>query len=153
MTGDYDTDILTWSERQADLLRRVGAGEAINEQIDWDNLAEEIDSVGESLRRELLNRITTLLTHLLKLEASPASAPRGNWRETIQAQRDEIAVLIEDSPSLESTVSAVIDARLPKARNQARLALSEYGEQPTINIDERSYTQDQVIGDWWPPEE
>jgi hypothetical protein len=29
MTGDYDTDILIWSEPQADLLRWVGAGEEV----------------------------------------------------------------------------------------------------------------------------
>ena len=46
--SDYDTDILTWSERQADLLRRVGAGEAVNARIDWDNVAEEIESLGRS---------------------------------------------------------------------------------------------------------
>jgi Domain of unknown function DUF29 len=44
----YDTDILTWAERQADLLRRVGVGEPINDQIDWENVTEEVESVGRS---------------------------------------------------------------------------------------------------------
>ena len=44
--SDYATDILTWSERQSALLRRVGAGEKVNDQVDWDNVAEEIESVG-----------------------------------------------------------------------------------------------------------
>ncbi len=46
--SDYDTDILTWSERQADLLRRVGAGEKINDQVDWKNIAEEVETMGRS---------------------------------------------------------------------------------------------------------
>jgi len=38
---DYDTDILTWSERQATLLRRGAAGELINDaDLDWSNIAE-----------------------------------------------------------------------------------------------------------------
>ena len=46
----YDTDIVTWSERQAELLRRVGAGEHINDLVDWENVAEEIEDVGRSQR-------------------------------------------------------------------------------------------------------
>ena len=41
--SDYDTDILTWSERQAALLRRVGVGEKVNDQVDWENVIEEIE--------------------------------------------------------------------------------------------------------------
>jgi hypothetical protein len=45
--SDYDTDILLWSERQAELLRRRAAGELDNEAaLDWPNIAEEIESVG-----------------------------------------------------------------------------------------------------------
>ncbi|WP_428491884.1 DUF29 family protein [Rhodopila sp.] len=47
--SDYDADILVWSEHQADLLRRRGAGELVNEaDLDWTNLAEEIADVGRS---------------------------------------------------------------------------------------------------------
>ena len=42
----YDTDILLWSERQADLLRRHAARERVNDaSIDWPNIAEEIEDV------------------------------------------------------------------------------------------------------------
>ena len=45
----YDTDILLWSERQADLLRRHAAGERVNDaSIDWPNIVEEIEDVGRS---------------------------------------------------------------------------------------------------------
>ena len=47
--SEYDTDILIWSERQATLLRRRAAGELVNDaDIDWPNVAEEIESVGRS---------------------------------------------------------------------------------------------------------
>ncbi len=48
MADIYDTDILTWSERQAELLRRVAGGERINDQVDWRNVIDEIESVGRS---------------------------------------------------------------------------------------------------------
>ena len=48
MSDLYDTDILTWSARQADLLRRVAAGERVNDQVDWTNVIEEVESVGQS---------------------------------------------------------------------------------------------------------
>ena len=44
----YDTDILIWSEHQADLLRRLAHGERLNETIDWENLIEEVQDVGLS---------------------------------------------------------------------------------------------------------
>ncbi|WP_428487199.1 DUF29 family protein [Rhodopila sp.] len=48
MTSLYDEDILLWSERQRDLLRRVAAGEPVNEAPDWPNIIEEVESVGRS---------------------------------------------------------------------------------------------------------
>ncbi len=39
-------DQLIWSERQAGLLRRMGPGERVNDQVDWTNVAEEIESLG-----------------------------------------------------------------------------------------------------------
>jgi hypothetical protein len=50
MSDLYDTDILIWSERQAELLRRVAAGEPVNEAPDWPNIIEEVESVGSEQR-------------------------------------------------------------------------------------------------------
>ena len=74
---DYDTDLYLWCERQADLLRRIAAGERVNDEVDWLNIAEEIESLGKSQRRELRNRIRVVLEHLIKLQACEAgAAPR-----------------------------------------------------------------------------
>jgi len=45
MSDLYGTDLLLWSEQQAKLLRRVAAGEQVNDQVDWENVVEEIESV------------------------------------------------------------------------------------------------------------
>src|SRR5271165_3591382 len=107
--SDYDTDILTWSERQAELLRRRAAGELINEaDLDWPNIAEEIESLGKRDARELASRITTILIHLIKLEVSAATVPRAGWRNTILTRQTEIDLLLKDAPSLRDKVPAVI---------------------------------------------
>ena len=67
--SDYDTDILTWSERQAALRRRVEAGEKVNDQVDWENVIEEIESVGRSELHDVESLLTQALAHMLKAEA------------------------------------------------------------------------------------
>jgi hypothetical protein len=54
-TSEYDTDAREWSERQSALLRRLAAGENINDRIDW---SDEMEAVGRSKRalREAISR-------------------------------------------------------------------------------------------------
>jgi len=80
--SDYDTDILLWSERQGELLRRRAAGELVNEaEVDWPNIAEEIESVG----REQLHAVQSLLRqaviHRLKVIAFPHSSAVAGWQD------------------------------------------------------------------------
>ena len=42
--SDYDIDLVLWSREQAALLRRMGAGERLNDQVDWEYVAEEIEA-------------------------------------------------------------------------------------------------------------
>jgi len=83
----YDQDFVRWTEQQAGALRQAKGS---NLPLDWENLAEEIESLGRSDRRELRSQITRILRHLLKLEASPAAEPRAGWRSTIREARSEI---------------------------------------------------------------
>ena len=79
--GDlYDTDILTWSERQAALLRRIAAGEGVNDQVDWENVVEEVESVGRSEVSAVEALLTMALLHDLKAEAWPLSRDVPDWR-------------------------------------------------------------------------
>src|SRR3954447_20158962 len=107
--SEYDTDILLWSEHQARLLRRRAAGALVNDaELDWLNIAEEIESVGKTAARELAGRISTILVHLMKLAVSPAIEPRIGWRKTVREQRAEIDLLLDDAPSLRQTMGAVV---------------------------------------------
>jgi hypothetical protein len=75
----YERDILAWSEHQADLLRRLGRGERVND-VDWANLAEEIEDVGRSQLQSVDSFLTLMMLHLLKLHAWPDSDARNHWR-------------------------------------------------------------------------
>ena len=77
--GLYDTDILVWSEQQADLLRRAARGERVN-GIDWPNLVEEIEDVGRSQLRAVRSNLRQALVHLLKLAGWPNSAAAPHWQ-------------------------------------------------------------------------
>ena len=72
--GDYETDILVWSERQAELLRRHAAGERANDMdLDWPNIIEEVADVGRSSLRACRSQLLQALMHDLKAEAWPLS--------------------------------------------------------------------------------
>jgi hypothetical protein len=79
--SDYDTDILIWSEHQAALLRRRAAGELVNDaEMDWPNIAEEIQDVGRSELRSCRSLLRQALRHMLKAEAWPLSRDAPTWR-------------------------------------------------------------------------
>jgi hypothetical protein len=101
-------------------------------------------------RKELANRVCTVLDHLLRLASSPATEPRAGWRGTIVRVRLDVAVLLENKPNLRPIISTVIATQLPVARRQALLNLEEFGETPRGPLEQLSYTEEQVLGPWLP---
>ena len=145
----YDSDLVLWAQDQARALRQA-AQSRVNLPIDWENLAEEIESLGKSQERELASRIRTILLHLMKLQASPAIDPRPAWRATIRRERAEIETLLRDSPSLKPTVPAIVAAESATAARIAAADLSDFGEQPKIDLSGALYSPEQITGDWFP---
>ena len=76
----YEDDVLLWSERQADLLRRNASVARSNDAIDWLNVIEEIEDVGRSELRSCRSLLRQALRHMLKAEAWPLSRDAPNWR-------------------------------------------------------------------------
>ncbi len=83
--GLYERDALAWADRQAALLRRLAAGEGVNEAVDWPNVIEEVQDVGLSELRACQSLLEQALTHLLKLHALPASRAAKHWRDEVRA--------------------------------------------------------------------
>jgi hypothetical protein len=148
--SEYDTDILEWSQRQAELLRRVASGENVNDQIDWPNIIDEVETVGRSERSALRSHISTVLEHLIKLQASPATDPRNGWKVSIDRARADIARDLEDSPSLRRLVAGLIAGETRRTGKLVALSLQRFGEQPRAEIDNLTFTEEQVLDLWFP---
>src|SRR5580658_10042307 len=66
----YDRDALAWSERQAELSRRVARGEKVRD-VDWRHVVEEIEDVGLSELNAVQSYLEQILVHLLKSHGWP----------------------------------------------------------------------------------
>ncbi|MGB5599285.1 MAG: DUF29 domain-containing protein [Thiothrix litoralis] len=92
----YESDYYGWTLEQADLIKNKRLDE-----VDFDHLIEELESMGASEKRELLNRLRVLLMHLLKWAYQPEYRGR-SWVNTIREQRRMIPVHLKQNPSLKS---------------------------------------------------
>ena len=99
----YDTDFYGWTHQQAGLLRKKLLAEA-----DLEHIAEEIEDMGNRLKRELESRLKVLFVHLLKWKYQPGY--RGNsWKYSIEEQRTELEDHISDNPSLKHKLPQAIE--------------------------------------------
>jgi hypothetical protein len=123
----YERDFYAWANEQAALLRAGALAAA-----DVENIAEEIESMGRGEKRELVSRLSVLLTHLLKWRFQPKR--RGHaWTYSIREQRLQIVRHLRDNPSLrgitaEATADAYESAVLAAA---AQTGLAESAFPPT----------------------
>ncbi len=99
MTALYDMDFYGWTQEQAAKLRKLLL-ERSNLDLDLEHIAEEIDSLGRSDRREVHSRLARIIEHLLKLEDSTLAEPRRQWRNSVRSARDSLAEHFAESPSL-----------------------------------------------------
>jgi hypothetical protein len=140
----YEQDFFAWANEQAALLRAGDLSKA-----DIEHIAEEIESMGKTEKRELVNRLAVLLLHLLKWQFQPAM--RGNsWRLSIEEQRYRLADHLADNPSLK--------AILPESvKNAYRLGLLEAERETGLARNTFPalcpWTFDQLVAeDFWPGE-
>ena len=75
----YDTDILAWSKAQAERLRRVAAGERVND-LDWAHVIEEVEDVGKSQLSAVTSNLANAIAHALKVCAWPDNLAVDHWR-------------------------------------------------------------------------
>ena len=111
--ASYDSDFHLWSQTQAALIREGRIAE-----IDLENVAEEIESLGRSDRREIRSRLEILLVHLLKWEFQRAKRKNG-WKKSISEARRGIKKLVDESPSLQGFPEAVLSEEYKNARQAA----------------------------------
>lgn len=105
----YDKDFYAWALENAELLRQKRF-----EEIDVDNVAEEIESMGKSNKRSLFSHLSVLIAHLLKWKFQPIRQSK-SWTLTIKNQRFEITDLLKESPSLKKEIEKQFDHAYKKA--------------------------------------
>ena len=105
MSDLYNTDILAWSERQGELLHRIARGERVNDDdLDWPNIAEEIESVGSEQLHAVESLLVNILEHRLQIMAWPDAAAVPHWQHEIDGWRAAIRRRLRRAPSLRTAI-------------------------------------------------
>lgn len=148
MATMYDTDFHAWTQEQAAKLRALVA-ERANLDLDLENIAEEIESVGASDRRELHSRLARIIEHLLKLEDSTLGEPRHGWRSSVRAERISLERLLKQSPSLRRWATGEISDAYTHAAHRLEPQLIQLTMDPLP--DTCPYDLEQILtNEWWP---
>ncbi len=111
----YDRDYLQWVE---DIVNKLRARDF--DHLDIENLIEEIEDLGKSEKKEILNRLTTLLEHLLKRLYVDMPQEFNGWERTIREQRRQIKRAIKFSPSLAPLFDRFFDEAFDEAIDEVR---------------------------------
>jgi hypothetical protein len=109
----YDADYARWCAEQGALLR-----EGKLDALDRENLAEEIESLGRSDKREIESRLNVILVHLLKWRFQPEKQKTG-WKASIFEARRQLRRVLNESPSLKSYPESVLAEEYEAARLKA----------------------------------
>lgn len=138
----YDQDFYAWANEQAALLRTGKLSEA-----DIEHIAEEIESLGKTEKRELVSRLRVLMLHLLKWRFQPSLRGR-SWEASIKVQRLDLLEHLRDNPSLRPVIATILE----KAFKGAVLeAIVETGFSDKTFPQQCPWTFEEMIDeDFWP---
>lgn len=132
----HDLDFYAWTQQQVDLLKSGNL-----DDVDVKHLIQEIESMGASERRELINRLAVLLAHLLKWHYQPSFRGR-SWQLTIKEQRRQLQRHLKDNPSLHARLEEFIsDAYV----DSVLLAAKETGLEESAFPAQSPYAQDDLL--------
>jgi hypothetical protein len=141
MSDLYETDILVWSEQQAELLRRLAHGERVNDQLDWEHLIEEVESAGSEQLHAVESLLLQALVHMLKAQGWPLARDVENWRADARGFRAQAANRF--APSMRQRLDL---ARLYRQALRAVPATMD-GQPPQPLPDACPATLDELLGD------
>ena len=145
MSSLYDTDIVAWSRQQTDLLRRMAAGERVNDQVDWFNVIEEIDSVGRSELRAVASALKNAMQHKLYLLGWPNAKAARHWQVEIRTQ------LAQTHKDYRESMRREIEPELPDLYRLARLGVEGHvlDEGPPVVAlpDQCPWTLDELLSE------
>jgi hypothetical protein len=138
----YETDFNLWIEQTVNHLKKGNL-----EALDLDNLIEEISDMVRNNRREVFSRLKVLLMHLLKWQYQPEKRTN-SWINTIDEQREQLELILRDSPSLKPYLADIFAECYQK---EVRGTVNETNlPKETFPVD-CPFTQEQVLNwDYFP---
>ena len=139
----YETDFVAWTEETTNLIK-----EKQFEKVDWNSVIEEIESLGNSDKRELKNRLAVLIQYLLKWQYQQ-NLRSDSWKNTIDEQSNSISDLLDDSPSLKPYLTEIIHQSYSRGR---KAAINKTGLSANTFPSEFCYTIEQILSDNFLPE-
>lgn len=149
MASLYETDGYAWSEEQSAKLRAL-LNERSNLDLDIENIAEEVESLGRSYRAQLVSRLAQLDEHLMKLAFALHWDSRRQWQQSVTGQRYSIHKLLRKNPSLRRELTEA----LSEAHEDA---LRAFTDEKLIQLQIESLPGlcpfaigDMLDDDWWP---
>ena len=111
--AEYERNFYSWLLEQARHLR-----DGHLDALDRDNLAEEIEALGQEQFNKLVSALRVLMSHMLKWDHQPALRSR-SWALSIEEQRLEIADVLSDNPDLRPRVGEAIVRAYRRAHIEA----------------------------------
>lgn len=139
----YDQDFYAWVMHNANLIRQGKFAE-----MDAFQVAEELESMGKRDKRELMSRFKILLRHLLKWSFQPEKRSR-SWEQTIDEQREQINLILADSPSLKYQLIEKINDTYPLA---LKAAMKETNLPPETFPTTCPYSLEQLLAEVFYPD-
>lgn len=141
----YERDFYTWALRQAELVR----GHRLTE-LDLENVAEELESLGKEQAHKLQSAFRVLLLHLLKWRYQPSRRSRSR-RGSIVRERTNVEDVLEGNPGLKPRREALFAAAYRGARKEAAaetgLPIAQFPEVSPFTLSEA------LDEEFWPESE
>ncbi|WP_340695938.1 DUF29 domain-containing protein [Hydrogenobacter thermophilus] len=157
----YEKDFYMWVYENLKLLK-----EGKYDRVDWENLLEEIEDMGKTLKRSLISYIAVILEHMYKLENLLSysrydtdmleEGGRG-WKRSIANASIEIEKILDDSPGLLRQLEDITRQAWKYARKSLTAFIMDLEEGRIVSISEREqllrsipkelpYTIEQIAG-------
>ncbi len=129
----YDRDFWTGSRQQVAAVRRRDVG-----AIDWENVIEEIETLGRSEEHSWTSYCKNVISHLLKIEHSAAKEARNHWRQEIETWRVEMHRTLQDNTGMKAKFPEMLGKAWSRGLEDALTALAREGD-PIYAVEKRQW--------------
>ena len=119
----YVSDAYSWAMQQADALRRRDLN-----AVDWENVIEEIESVGRSQKNGWESLCARALEHLLAIDYWSLADDNVlvHWAREVMHFRRQMADVLDANPGLQGQYTVMYASAWRSARRAAVDRLTEY---------------------------